>query len=226
MKTSNKYIFSFLSFSWLSIISTMLISYEFMDDEPKIVKTENALADFSAINIDEVSTLQIVPGDSNRLEYNELIGDGIEQPKTKPTHDLTVKNDTLYIRNIRNARNGNYTLLVGNLKHLIVSNTGNVNLLGFSQDSLLINSENSTVNISESSEFSFLQLKSEPKFDLTLKSVKDLSMLLTDDKCNVLGEVEEISGTIGNYAELSISRKTEKVDIDTSNNGKIFYVEK
>ncbi|SFT87980.1 hypothetical protein SAMN04489724_2518 [Algoriphagus locisalis] len=228
MQTSNKIIISFLTFAWLSIMASLLISHQFADynnipGKRRVVKTETALADFSVVIIEEATNLLIAPSDSNLLAYNELIGDGIEQPKTKPTHDLTVKNDTLYIRNIRNARNGNYTLLVGNLKHLIVNNTGNVNLIGFSQDSLLINSENSTVTISESSEFSFLHLKSEPKFDLTFKSVKEFSLSLTEDNCNVFGEIEEISGMIGNYAGLNIPRKTEKVDVDTSINGKINY---
>ncbi|TXD79247.1 hypothetical protein [Algoriphagus ratkowskyi] len=135
-----------------------------------------------------------------------------------------MKNDTLFIKNLRNAINGGYTLRVGNLKHLIVKNVGEIDLVGFSQDSLLINSENSNVIISKNSEFSFLHLKSGPKFDLTFKSVKGFSLSLKESNCNVSGDIEEISGTIGNYAGLGIPRKTEKVDVDTSINGKLHYV--
>ncbi|TXE10234.1 hypothetical protein [Algoriphagus aquimarinus] len=224
MKTSNKYIFSFLSFAWLSIIAVMLISYELDDYEPKVVKIKTDLADFSVIKIEEASSLQIFPSDSNRLDYDELIGDGIKPPNTEPIQDFTVKNDTLFIKNLRNTSNGGYTLRVSNLQHLIVKNTYNIDLIGFSQDSLLITSENSNVTISKNSEFSFLYLKSEPKFDLTFKAVKEFSLSLTEDNCNVFGEIEEISGTIGNYAGLGIPRKTEKVDVDTTINGKIHYV--
>lgn len=210
-------------------MATLLISHQFADYDNipgmrQVVETEVDLADFSVIKIDEASTLQIVPGDSNRLDYDELIGDGIKPPKTEPIQDFTVRNDTLIIKNLRNASNGGYTLRVSNLKQLIVSNTTKIDLIGFSQDSLKIISENSNVTISKSSEFSFLYLKSAPKFDLAFKSVKDFTLSLTADNCNIFGEVEEISGMIGNYAGLGIPRKTEKVDVDTSINGKIHYV--
>lgn len=210
-------------------MASLLISHQFADYNNipgmrRIVTTKTDLGDFSVIKIEEGSRLRIVPSDSNRLDYDELIGDGIKPPKTAAIQDYIVKNDTLFIKNLRNESNGGYTLRVGNLKHLIVKNTYNIDLIGFSQDSLLITSENSNVTISKNSEFSFLYLKSEPKFDLTFKSVKEFSLSLTEDNCNVFGDIEEISGTIGNYAGLGIPRKTEKVDFDTSINGKIHYV--
>ncbi|SMP07129.1 hypothetical protein SAMN06265367_101562 [Algoriphagus winogradskyi] len=218
-----------MTIAWVSIMATLLISHQFADYNNipgmrKVVKSETDLADFSVITIDEASRLQIVPSDSNRLDYEELIGEGLKPPKTEPIQDFIVENDTLFIKNLRNASNGGYTLRVKNLNYLIVRNTYSVDLIGFSQDSLLINSLNSNVTISKNSEFSFLYLKSEPKFDLTIKSAKEFSLSLTEDNCNVFGEIEEISGIIGNYAGLGIPRKTEKVDVDTSVNGKIHYV--
>lgn len=209
-------------------MATLLISHQFADYNNipgmrRVVKTETGLADFSVVKIEEASRLQIVPGDSSRLDYDELIGDGIKLPKTDPIQDFTVQNDTLFIKNLRNVSNGGYTLRVSNLEHLIVKNTGNVDLIGFSQDSLLINSENSKVTISESSEFSFLHLKSAPKFDLAFKGVKDFSMSFSNDHCGVSGDIEEVSGKIGNYARLGIPRKTRKVVVDTSTNGKLHY---
>lgn len=210
-------------------MASLLISHQFADYNNipgmrRVVKTETDLADFSIIKIEEASRLQIVPSDSNRLDYDELIGDGIKPPKTELIQDFTVKNDTMFINNLRNASNGGYTLRVSNLKHLIVKNTSSIELKGFAQDSLLINSLNSNVTISKNSEFSFLYLKSEPKFDLTIKSAKEFSLSLTEDNCNVFGEIEEISGIIGNYAGLGVPRKTGKMDVDTSINGKIHYV--
>lgn len=229
MKTSNKIIFSFLTFAWLSIIATLLISNQFADynnipGKRRVVKTETDLADFSVIKIDQASTFRILPADSNRLEYNELIGDGIKPPKGKPIQEYSVGNDTLFINNLRNVEHGGYTLKVRDLKHLIVSNATQVELVGFTQDSLTINSANSNVSISKNSEFSFLSIRSLPKFELDFSSVKGFSMFLTEDNCNVFGDIEEISGTIGNYAGLGIPRKTEIVNVDTSINGKISYV--
>lgn len=196
----------------------------------KISKTDvrnetTVLQDFSVIHIKEASTLRVFSGDTNQLEYDEVSGGKIKPPKTEQIQDFIVKNDTLFIKNLRNARNGGYTLRVSNLQHLIVKNTYNIDLIGFSQDSLFITSENSNVTISKNSEFSFLHLKSGPKFDLTFKSVKAFSLSQTEDNCNVFGDIEEISGTIGNYAGLDIPRKTEKVYVDTSENGKLTYTE-
>lgn len=229
MKTSNKIIVSFLTFAWLSIMASLLISHQFADYNNipgmrRVVKTVISLEDFSVVKIDKAAVLRIIPGDSAKIRYDEITGDGFKPAKFDAIQNYDVKNDTLYIKNIHQASNGGYTLEVVDLKHLIVNNATEIDLAGFNQDSLRISATNSNVTISKNSEFSFLYLKSEPKFDLTFKAVKEFSLSLTEDNCNVFGEIEEISGTIGNYAGLGIPRKTEKVDVDTTINGKIHYV--
>lgn len=75
--------------------------------------------------------------------------------------------------------------------------------------------------ISRKSEFSSLHLKSGQKFDLAFSSASVLSLVLTDNQCELSGNVEQISGTIGNYAELIVPSKIGKLNLDTSENGKL-----
>ncbi|MEP0711737.1 hypothetical protein [Algoriphagus sp.] len=182
------------------------------------------LQDFSVIHISAASNLRIFPGETNQLEYDEISGENIKPPKTAAIQDYIVKNDTLFINNLRNASNGGYTLRVSSLKHLIVKNTTSLDLKRFSQDSLLINSVNSNVTISENSTISYVELKSGQKFDLVFKSRKDFGMALSEDNCTISGDIAEVSGMIGNYTALGIPRRTEKVAIDTSDNGKLHYI--
>jgi hypothetical protein len=211
-------------------MATLLISHQFADyynipGMRRVVKTETDIADFSVIKIEEASRLQIVPSDTNRLDYDALIGDGIDPPKTEPIQDFIVENDTLFIKNLRNAKNGGYTLRVSKLKHLIVKNTGDVELLGFSQDSLKITVEETNTLWVNNSKISYMHFVSPEKFDLELISTDDLRLALFGDKnlCSVGGNIQSVSGKIGNYMKLSVPRKTEILDVDKSDNGKISY---
>lgn len=218
-----------MTFAWLSIMASLLISHQFADYDNisamgRMVTKTYALEQFSVVKIEQAARLKIVRADSSQLRYDELIGDGMKPPKPEAIRDYQVKNDTLFIRNLRQSSNGSHTLLVNKLKHLMVYNTWEVDLVCFSQDSLQITAENSNVTISKNSEFSYLYLKSGQKFNLELKSVKEFGMALSEANCNVFGDIEEISGTVGNYARLGIPRETGKVNVDTSINGKLHFV--
>lgn len=229
MKTSNKILVSFLLFAWLSFMATLLISHQFADYHNipgmrKVSHKISTLEKFSVVIIDKASEIRIIPGDSALLRYDEIAGEGFKPLESSPVQNFELRNDTLFVKNLNLENVEEVTLEVVGLKHLVVSNAAEIELIGFSQDSLTITSENSNVTISESSEFSFLHLKSAPKFDLVLKAMKEFSLSLTNDNCNVFGEIGEISGTVGNYARLGMPRETEQVDVDTSINGKLDFV--
>ena len=70
------------------------------------------LQDFSVIQIKEASKLRVFSGDTNQLEYDEISGGHIKPPKTAAIQDFVVRNDTLFIENLRNARNGSTKTLL------------------------------------------------------------------------------------------------------------------
>jgi hypothetical protein len=237
MKTSNKIIVSFLTIAWLSIMASLIVSSGFASKlliskgigtiKYTRIKTDvrnetTVLQDFSVIHIKEASSLRVFSGDSNQLEYDEVSGGNIKPPKTAAIQDFVVRNDTLFIKNLRNASNGGYTLRVSNLEHLIVNNTSSLELNGFAQDSLYIFSKNSKLTLNDS-EFAHLHFNSPPKYDLTFKLVKRFRFSLEENICNISGDFAEISGQIGNYTELYIPQETGKVDVKTSTNGKLLY---
>ncbi|REG91566.1 hypothetical protein [Algoriphagus antarcticus] len=226
MKTSNKIIISFLTFAWLSVTAMLLISHQFADYDNipgvrKVVTSKINLGDFSVVKIEQAAFLKIAPGYINQLDYDELTGADMKPPEVEAIQDYSVRNDTLFIRNLRRASNGNYTLRVNNLKKLIVFNAWEVDLEGFRQDSLSIISANSKLLISKKSKFSYLHLASLKKFDLKFSSADDFELRLSNGQCEVSGGVDQITGIVGNYAELIIPTKIGKLDIDTSENGKL-----
>jgi len=153
MKTSNKIMVFFLTFAWLSFMSTLLISHQFayyhtISAMQRVLKTESDLANFSVVTIEKAGNLIIVSMPRNRLRYERLVGEGISVPETDPIEDYVVRNDTLFVKNLTQASDGTFLLEVKNLKHLIVNNTSKINLAGFDQDLLLITAENSKVVIS------------------------------------------------------------------------------
>ncbi|MEB2778021.1 hypothetical protein SYJ56_22095 [Algoriphagus sp. D3-2-R+10] len=226
MKTSNKIIVSFLTFAWVSIMASLLVSHQFADygnipGMRRVTTKTDPLDEFSAIKIEQAARLKIVQGDSNQLHYEELTGDGITPPEIEAIQDYSVRNDTLFIKNLRQGSNGGFKLEVSNLKHLMVYNTWEVDLGDFRQDSLVITYGNSKVLMSKKSELSYLHILSPQKFDLSLTSVKELDLILSGELCELSGSVNQISGIVGNYAELILPTKVGKMDIDTSENGKL-----
>lgn len=62
MKTSNKIILSFLIFTWLSFVATLLISHRFANYENipgirKVNTTEKSIGEFSMVKIDETTQI-------------------------------------------------------------------------------------------------------------------------------------------------------------------------
>ena len=226
MKTSNKIIVFFLTFAWLSFISTLLISHQFayyhtISAMQRVLKTESDLANFSVVTIEKARNLIIVSMPRNRLRYERLVGEGIPVPETDPIEDYVVRNDTLLVKNFTEASDGTFLLEVKNLKHLIVNNTSKINLVGFDQDLLLITAENSKVVISEKSNFSYLNVSSPEKLNLSFTSATDFSLELDDNQCKVSGVIKQISGTIRDNVELIIPSEVGKLDVSSTENGKV-----
>lgn len=225
MKTSNKIIVSFLLFAWLSFMATFLISHQFADYHNipgmrRLVTKTDVLEPFSVVKIEQAAILQIVQGNKNQMHHDELVGEGISQSDLKNIQEYLVENDTLFIKNLRHGSNGTYKLEVANLHSIMVYNTWQLDLGDFRKDSLNITYGNSKVVMSKESQLSYLHILSQ-KFDLSLTSVEEMELVLSGDRCELSGSVNQISGIVGNYAELILPTKVGKMDIDTSENGKL-----
>lgn len=211
-------------------MASLLISHQFADynnipGKRRVIKTETDLADFSVVKIEQAGTLIISSLPRNRLRYERLVGDGIAIPETDPIEDYVVRNDTLFVKNLRQASDGNFLLEVKNLKHLIVNNTNQIHLSGFDQDLLLITTTNSKVAISQKSSFSYLNVSSPEKMNLSFTSASDFSLVVDEVKVKVSGDIKGMSGTIGDNIELVVPSEVGKMDVNTARNSKITYAQ-
>ncbi len=211
-------------------MASLLISHQFADynnipGKRRVIKTETDLADFSVVKIEQAGTLIISSLPRNRLRYERLVGEGIAIPETDPIEDYVVRNDTLFVKNLRQASDGNFLLEVKNLKHLIVNNTNQIHLSGFDQDLLLITTTNSKVAISQKSSFSYLNVSSPEKMNLSFTSASDFSLVVDEVKVKVSGDIKGMSGTIGDNIELIVPSEVGKMDVNTAKNSKITYAQ-
>jgi len=212
-------------------MASLLISHQFADYNNipgmrRVVKTETDLADFSVVKIEQAGTLIISSLPRNRLRYERLVGEGIAISETDPIEDYVVRNDTLFVKNLQQASDGHFLLEVENLKHLIVTNTKQIHLSNFDQDLLLITADNSKVAISQKSSFSYLNVSSPGKLNLSFTSAKDFSLVLDESQCKVSGQIDGISGTIRDGIELIVPTEVGELDVNTSESGKVTYAKK
>lgn len=211
-------------------MATLLISHQFADyynipGMRRTVTTKTDLADFSVIKIEQAGEISIASINRNRLGYDRLIGADIAIPENEAVQDYIVRNDTLFIENLTPASNGGFLLEVKDLKHLIVNNTKRINIVGFDQDLLLINAENSRVSISPKSRFAYLNISSPGKLNLSFTSATGFSLVLDENQCKVRGVIKEISGNIRDNVELIVPAELGELDVTTSEKGKVTHSE-
>jgi len=75
---------------------TLLISHRFADYDNipgtrKVTNRVTSIDGFSVVKIDKADALRINPGDSAKVRYDELAGDGIKPPNFDAVHVHEVK---------------------------------------------------------------------------------------------------------------------------------------
>ncbi|WP_139229129.1 hypothetical protein [Algoriphagus aquimarinus] len=66
-----------------------------------------------------------------------------------------------------------------------------------------------------------MNLYSPEKLNLSFTSATDFSLVLDENQCKVSGQIEGLSGTIRDNIELIVPSDIQKLDVNTSENGKL-----
>lgn len=204
MKKSNKLIFGYLGFLWVSLVLTLLVSFiltpqfSFVDE----VRSEKfQLEEFSVVRIQNTSYLKIEVSDSTYLEYISIHGGDVKPPKTDPIKNYRISNDTLYINQLQQAENGSFALHVKNLSQILVSDKSRVYLTDLTLESLSFES---------------------PVHELRIVGLDGGGVDYRSGQLFLKGSIGELTGRLRDQAWLNIPSKIGKLDIDKSESASIW----
>ncbi|SDC66223.1 hypothetical protein SAMN04488104_100395 [Algoriphagus faecimaris] len=204
MKKSNKLIFGFLGFLWVSLVLTLLVSFiltpqfSFVDE----VRSEKfQLEEFSVVRIQNTSYLKIEVSDSTYLEYISIHGGDVKPPKTDPIKNYRISNDTLYINQLQQGENGSFALHVKNLSQILVSDKSRVYLTDLTLESLSFES---------------------PVHELRIVGLDGGGVDYRSGQLFLKGSIGELTGRLRDQAWLNIPSKIGKLDIDKSESASIW----
>ncbi|MGM0945276.1 MAG: hypothetical protein ACQEW9_08840 [Bacteroidota bacterium] len=204
MKKSNKLIFGYLGFLWVSLVLTLLVSFiltpqfSFVDE----VRSEKfQLEEFSVVRIQNTSYLKIEVSDSTYLEYISIHGGDVKPPKTDPIKNYRISNDTLYINQLQQGENGSFALHVKNLSQILVSDKSRVYLTDLTLESLSFES---------------------PVHELRIVGLDGGGVDYRSGQLFLKGSIGELTGRLRDQAWLNIPSKIGKLDIDKSESASIW----
>lgn len=204
MKKSNKLIFGYLGFLWVSLVLTLLVSFiltpqfSFVDE----VRSEKfQLEEFSVVRIQNTSYLKIEVSDSTYLEYISIHGGDVKPPKTDPIKNYRISNDTLYINQLQQGENGSFALHVKNLSQILVSDKSRVYLTDLTLESLSFES---------------------PVHELRIVGLDGGGVDYRSGQLFLKGSIGELTGRLKDQAWLNIPSKIGKLDIDKSESASIW----
>ena len=146
IKTSNKILFSFLLFAWASIMVTLLVSFRYSllgsayQFEKMETKTWEIAGDFSVVSISDSWVVRIDGSKKGQIEYfKAFFRDRPSKNHGDPDPFIhEVRNDTLFIKGMRQNPNGSFTINAGAIKSLVVDQVSEVELLKMGLDSLKV----------------------------------------------------------------------------------------
>jgi len=238
MKTSTKIIVSFLTFCWVVLMASLLISFRYSDQRgygfiEKIEKEEILLQEFKHVVVKNSGGLTITSSDSLKLTYHKYFFDDGEIPEE---HELNyrISNDTLFIDSLMQRSSGYFELKLRTLNSLILEDVAEVNFNKFHQDSLRVISTSASLVFEDS-----MRVTSKESFSV-FRDVKlgylDYNGTSSDLKSNVIsnfkirieatqaelgGDIQSISGWVGDRSILMLPNKVGKVNLEKSNSGQI-----
>jgi hypothetical protein len=206
MKKSNKIIFGYLGFLWVTLILTLVISFAMtpqrnftLGGEVRSEKFE--IDDISVVKIQNTKYLKIVKADSAYLEYFTMHGGDVKPPKTEPVQNYRVSQDTLYIDQLQQASNGSFMLKVRNLSQILVMDKSEVILENLTMDTLVFKS---------------------PLHQLQIIGLDSGSVDYRSGQLFLKGTIGELTGSIKNRAWLSIPSKIGKINLEKGEKATVF----
>ena len=237
MKTSNKILFSFLGFAWVSVVGAVFASVHYSEKEDLLLRETFLLeetsvdtmpieGEFSVVSIQNSGILMFKKEDVSRIEYRQFSYKESDENASNSSspYFIEVKEDTLFVRDARMKENGSLTLYIGqNIKTLIlndVTELGTQNALNY--DSLKVIASNSSFKLRREHGISFLDLRGDAGAHLSVESIPNLEIHLNQSKADVSQFLGRVSGNIIE-SKLTLPRKANEINLKKDDSSGLMF---
>lgn len=229
MKTSNKILFSFLGFAWASILITLLVSfrYSILGNAYQFEKMETIsweiIGDFSVVSISDSWSVRLDGSEKGQIEYFRAF---FRNRPSKNHGDPDpfiheVRNDTLFIKGMRQNPNGSFTIHVGVIKSVIIDQVSQVELLKMGLDSLKVISNAGELVLQKDHGVTHLDFVGGNDSKLQVAGIESLSLFLDRSKADLQLYLGGISGQVINKSEVTLPSQAGEMNLTKDGNSKI-----
>lgn len=221
MKTSNKILFSFLGFAWASIMVTLLVSFRYSllgsayQFEKMETKTWEIAGDFSVVSISDSWAVRLDGSKKGQIEYfRAFFRDRPSKNHGDPDPFIhEVRNDTLFIKGMRQNPNGSFTINVGAIKSLVVEQVSEVELLRMGLDSLKVISNAGELVLQKDHGVTHLDFVGGNNSELQVAGIESLNLFLDRSKADLQLYLGGISGQVINRSEVTIPAQSGAMNL-------------
>jgi hypothetical protein len=221
IKTSNKILFSFLLFAWASIMVTLLVSFRYSllgsayQFEKMETKTWEIAGDFSVVSISDSWVVRLDGSKKGQIEYfKAFFRDRPSKNHGDPDPFIhEVRNDTLFIKGMRQNPNGSFTINVGAIKSLVVEQVSEVELLRMGLDSMNVISNAGELVLQKDHGVTHLDFVGGNNSKLQVAGIESLNLFLDRSKADLQLYLGGISGQLINRSEVTIPAQSGAMNL-------------
>ncbi len=221
MKTSTKIVFSFLLFAWVSIMVTLLVSFRYSllgsayQFEKMETKTWEISGDFSVVSVKDSWSLRLDGSKKGQIEYFKAF---FRNRPSKNHGDPDpfiheVRNDTLFIKGMRQNPNGSFTINVGAIKSLVIDQVSEVELLRMGLDSLKVISNAGELVLQKDHWVTHLDFVGGNDSKIQVAGIQSLNLFLDRSKAELQLYLGGISGQIINQSQVTLPTKSGNMNL-------------
>lgn len=221
IKTSNKILFSFLLFAWASIMVTLLVSFRYSllgsayQFEKMETKTWEIAGEFSVVSVSDSWVVRLDGSKKGQIEYfRAFFRDRPSKNHGDPDPFIhEVRNDTLFIKGMRQNPNGSFTIQVGDIKSVLIDQVSEVELLKMGLDSLKVISNAGELVLQKDHGVTHLDFVGGNNSKLQVASIESLNLFLDRSKADLQLYLGGISGQVINRSEVTIPAQSGAMNL-------------
>lgn len=221
MKTSNKILFSFLLFAWASIMVTLLVSFRYtvLRGASFIEKIETKSwdinGDFAVVSISDSWVVRLDGSKAGAIQYDRVFTSHNRDKKYGDPESFTyeVRNDTLFVKGMKQKPNGSFTIHVGKLKGVVLDQVSEARLRGMRQDTLWVQSSAGHLALEKDHGVAHLEFDGKNESRLQAIGLESLHLSLDFSKADIYKKLGSIHGKVINQSTVILPTQSGEMNL-------------
>ncbi|TFV94276.1 hypothetical protein E4S40_09580 [Algoriphagus kandeliae] len=229
MKTSNKIVYSFLAFAWLSIMVTLVISFFFsrlrgFSTLDKVeVKEWPVLGSYSVVSIQDSWVVSIERQKEGTIQYTKYYFSREREELLEDPDPFfyEVRNDTLFVKGMKQKPTGKFSIHVGPIKSIVLKDVTEVRVKEVGIDSLIVKANHGHLTMEENHGVGFLRFEGKNESRLQIMKIPALELYLDQSKAEIYKEMGDVSGNLARRSEVILPTKLGELNLTKDENSKV-----